>query len=222
MCRSTLICIALASILIRKINTSAFQALPPSPLQRSNNNFSITKTRTITLFQSHYQDGDDDGEEENLFEFFVSPEQILVLRKEANKRERNKKLLKFFLPREESLAISQQSKDEISSLFEKSELIEVRGLSKDQKKGVFDAAYSMAEFLEVEIGKPVAVVEIKGCAVRLYCPWLEDKCDSSKRIKLFTSYRPGQWTRKPKPIRNAFGQIVTDENGKSIKEIPMG
>jgi len=119
------------------------------------------------------------------------------------------------------MELSQQSMDEISALFEKSELIEVRGVSKGQKKGLFDTANAMAESLEEEIGKPVVVVDIKGFAVKMYCPWLDgEDFDTSKRIKLFTSYKPGQWTRKPKGIRNEYGQIVLDENGKSIKVIP--
>ena len=226
---TTLLITSLASLLLRfDISTFAFQAaispvrssLPCQRRSSRSNNQLSTITSTI-LYQSELQEADyDEEEEEELVEFFVSPEQISVLRKEANKRDKTNKLVKFFLPQEESLELSEQSMNEISALFEKSELVEVRGVSKGENKGVFDAAYAMAEVLEDEIGKPFVVVEIKGFAVRLYCPWLDDEGDSSKRIKLFTSYRPGQWTRKPKPLRNAYGQIITDENGKSIKEIP--
>ena len=229
MCRvATLLITSLVSLLLRfDISTFAFQAgkspvrssLPCHQRRSSRSNNLSTITSTI-LYQSELQEADFDEEEEELVEFFVSPEQISVLRKEANKRDKTNKLVKFFLPQEESLELSEQSMNEISALFEKSELVEVRGVSKGEKKGVFDAAYAMAEILEDEIGKPVVIVEIKGFAVRLYCPWLDDEGDSSNRIKLFTSYRPGQWTRKPKPLRNAYGQIITDENGKSIKEIP--
>ena len=204
--------------------TSAFQAATPSsrPLScqshKSINTQYTLKTKT-TLYQSEIQEQEYD--DEGLVEFFISQEQIGVLRKEANKRDRVKKLQKCFLPQEERMELSQQSMDEISALFEKSELIEVRGVSKGQKKGLFDTANAMAESLEEEIGKPVVVVDIKGFAVKMYCPWLDgEDVDTSKRIKLFTSYKPGQWTRKPKPIRNEFGQIVLDDNGKSIKVIP--
>ncbi|KAK1748213.1 hypothetical protein QTG54_000152 [Skeletonema marinoi] len=202
--------------------TSAFQASTPSirllpcQSQRSINTQYTLKSKT-TLYQSEIQEQEDD----ELVEFFISQEQIGVLRKEANKRDRVKKLQKHFLPQEESMELSQQSMDEISALFEKSELIEVRGVSKGRKKGLFDTANAMAESLEEEIGKPVVVVDIKGFAVKMYCPWLDgEDFDTSKRIKLFTSYKPGQWTRKPKGIRNEYGQIVLDENGKSIKVIP--
>lgn len=204
--------------------TSAFQATTPPSIrtlscqpQRLTNTQYTLQPKT-TLYQSEIEYEEDD---EGLVEFFISQEQIGVLRKEANKRDRVKKLSKHFLPEEESMGLSQQSIDEISALFEKSELIEVRGVSKGQKKGLFDIANAMAEHLEEEIGKPVVIVDIKGFAVKLYCPWLDgENVDISKRIKLFTSYRPGQWTRKPKPIRNERGQIVLDENGKSVKVIP--
>lgn len=204
--------------------TSAFQATTPPSIrtlscqpQRSTNTQYTLQPKT-TLYQSEIEYEEDD---EGLVEFFISQEQIGVLRKEANKRDRVKKLPKHFLPEEESMGLSQQSIDEISALFEKSELIEVRGVSKGQKKGLFDIANAMAEHLEEEIGKPVVIVDIKGFAVKMYCPWLDgENVDTSKRIKLFTSYRPGQWSRKPKPIRNERGQIVLDENGKSVKVIP--
>lgn len=219
----TLIASSMASL---SIKTSAFQATTLSQFrllscrsQRSINILYTPQTKT-TLYQSEIQQ-DVEEAEEDLVEFFISAEQISVLRKEANKRDRVKKLQKYFLPQDESLELSQQSIDEITNLFEKSELIEVRGVSKGQKKGLFDVATAMAEMLEGEIGKPVVVVQIQGFAVKMYCPWLDGEGqDVSKRIKLFTSYKPGQWTRKPKPIRNAFGQIVMDENGKSVKEIP--
>ena len=197
--------------------SSAFQAIPALSCQhqRSIGAPCTQETSATTLHQSEVQD------DEELVEFFISQEQISVLRKEANKRERVKKLQKYFVPKEDSLELSQQSIDEISSLFEKCELIEVRGVSKDQKKGLYDTAHAMAECLEEEIGKPVVIVDIKGFAVKMYCPWVDgEDFDTSKRIKLFTSYRPGQWTRKPKPIRDARGQIITDENGKSVKVIP--
>lgn len=203
--------------------TLAFQATTPSirPLScqshKSINTQYTLKTKT-TLYQSEIQEEEDD---EGLVEFFISQEQIGVLRKEANKRDRVKKLQKYFVPQEEAMELSQQSMDEISTLFEKSELIEVRGVSKGQKKGLYDTANAMAESLEEEIGKPVVIVDIKGFAVKMYCPWVDgEDFDTSKRIKLFTSYKPGQWTRKPKPVRNEYGQIVLDENGKSIKVIP--
>lgn len=171
------------------------------------------------LHQSSRDDADAD-EEYELVEFCVSPEQITLLRKEAARRQASKKLPKYFLPDKE---VSPETIDEISNLFDTSELIEVRGVSKENKKKVFDAAHGLAATLEDSIEKPVVVVDIKGFAVKLYCPWNDDvdeQGNARKRIQLRTSYKPGQWTRKAKPIRDNRGQIVTDDDGKSMKEIP--
>lgn len=165
----------------------------------------------------------DDDEEYEMVEFFVSPEQISLLRKEALKRESRKKLPKLFLPAEETLEATSETIEAISNLFDASELIEVRGVSRDAKKLVFDTAQGLASTVEDEMEKPVVVVDIKGFAVKLYCPWDDEQGgggNAGKRIQLRTSYRPGQWARKAKPIRDNRGQIIRDEDGKSVKEIP--
>ena len=163
----------------------------------------------------------EEEEQEEMASFFVSPVQIAFLRKEANKRESNKRLPKFSLPPQETAEISPETIDEISNLFGMNELIEIRGVSKDAKKKVFDAANGLAETLEYAMEKPVVVVDIKGFAVKLYCPWDDDEQGGRVgRIQLRSNYRPGQWTRKAKPIRDNRGQIITDEDGMSIKVIP--
>lgn len=203
--------------------SSAFQSaitLRPSPLKYSQRQRHppVSVGRYSKLHQSN--DGVEGSEDDQyeLVDFIVTPEQISLLRKEATKREARKTLTKFFLPDDESTEISTQTAAEISSLFETSELIEVRGVSKGKKPNVFETVHGLAAALEDEIEKPVVVVDIKGFAVKLFCPW-EDS-DRSGWIQLRTSYKPGQWTRKAKPIRDDRGQIITDESGKSIKEIP--
>ena len=195
------------------VTAAAFQpsmrhhlSLSRSFLHQSSTTSAIQQTENIV------QDEDDEYE---LVDFFVSPEQINTLRKEAKKRQSRKKLTTFFTPPEE---VSQDTINAISALFDNNELIEVRGVSRDKKKQVFDTAYALAATLENEVEKPVVVVDIKGHAVKLYCPFTDD--EQGKRIQLRTSYKPGQWSRKPKAIRDDRGQIITDENGKSIKEIP--
>lgn len=185
-----------------------------SPLQRH-----LSLSCPIRRHSILYQSSQVEEEEYEEVEFiFVSAEQISFLRKEANKRQANKKLPKHFLPAEESMEVSPETIDTISKLFETSELIEVRGVSRDKKKKVFDTANELAATLEDVLEKPVVVVEIKGFAAKLYCPW--DSDEKGGQIQLRTNYKPGQWSRKPKAIRDNRGQIVMDENGKSIKEIP--
>ena len=117
--------------------------------------------------------------------------------------------------------LSEESVDAISNLFQQSELIEVRGVSKNIKKKVFETANALAATLEDAFETPVVVVDIKGFAVKLYRPWSEEEeGKSERRIMLRTNYKPGQWKRKAKPIRDIRGQIILDEDGNSIKEVP--
>ena len=208
---------------------SAFQSSPSTHqlytshhqrLCHQHQHYSILYQSTQEDIQQTEQDDDnDDDDGYELVEFFVSPEQITTLRKEAKKRQSKKKLPNFFLSPEESMEVSLETIESISKLFDTNELIEVRGVSRDKKKHVFDTSYGLAETLENVIEKPVVVVEIKGFAVKLYCPFDNDE-GGKQRIQLRTSYRPGQWTRKLKPVRDNRGQIIMDENGKSVKEIP--
>eukprot|EP00579_Thalassiosira_antarctica_P008467 CAMPEP_0201899636 /NCGR_PEP_ID=MMETSP0902-20130614/50822_1 /ASSEMBLY_ACC=CAM_ASM_000551 /TAXON_ID=420261 /ORGANISM="Thalassiosira antarctica, Strain CCMP982" /LENGTH=218 /DNA_ID=CAMNT_0048433087 /DNA_START=27 /DNA_END=683 /DNA_ORIENTATION=+ len=208
-------------VLVVATTASGFQLMgsnrmqSPSPLQRHQ-----LSPRSNHHLSTLHQSNEDEEEEGEMVEFFVSPEQIGLLRKDAIKRDSNKKLPKFYLPADQSMEITQETINEISNLFKTSELIELRGVSKDIKKQVFDTAYGMAATLEDTIEKPVVVVDTKGFAVKLYCPWDESNT-ADGRIQLRTSYKPGQWTRKPKAIRDNKGQVVLDESGKSIKEIPQ-
>jgi len=213
---------------------SAFQSTTSSntmPSRHHHHHQSILwrnndQQNTIILHQSTENVEDEEYEEEEeyeMVEFFVSPDQISLLRKEAIKRDSSKKLPKFYLPPDESMfeiTESSTSITDISKLFETSELIEVRGVAKGHKKAVFDTAHGMAGMLEDAFEKPVVVVDIKGFAAKLYCPWDSDDDGVGQRIQLRSSYKPGQWARKAKPIRDIRGQIILDEKGKSIKEIP--
>ena len=194
------------------VTAAAFQPSMRHHLSRSLFLRQSSTTSAVQQTENIVQDEDDEYE---LLDFFVSPEQINTLRKEAKKRQSRKKLTTFFIPPEE---VSQDTINAISALFDTNELIEVRSLSRDKKKQVFDTAYALAATLENEVEKPVVVVDIKGYAVKLYCPFTDD--EQGTRIQLRTSYKPGQWSKKPKAIRDDRGQIITDENGKSIKEIP--
>jgi hypothetical protein len=205
---------------------SAFQpALSKNGIQskscRQSNNLPRLNRRQSTMRQSKDLLLAEVEEQEEMIEFFVSPVQIAFLRKEANKRESSKRLLRFSLPPQETAEISPETIEEISNLFDRSEIIQVRGVSKDAKKKVFDSAHGLAAMLEDSFEKPVVVVDIKGFAMKLYCPWDDDEQEGrSGRIQLRTNYRPGQWMRKAKAIRDNRGQIITDEDGMSVKEIP--
>lgn len=217
--------VAALTLMISTTTAFAFQSTAriPSPslsLQHEQSRRSMSRHYS-TLHQTA-QDIEQDEEEYEVVEFFVSPEQITSMRKEANKRDANKQLPKYFLSSEESMDVSPETIGEILTLFESDELIEVRGVAKGQKKQAFDTCYKLAATLEDTIEKPVVVVDTKGFSVKLYCPWVDDEGSNGKfgKIQLRTSYKPGQWSRKAKALRDARGQVVIGEDGKSIKEIP--
>ncbi|KAL7439259.1 hypothetical protein ACHAXH_008424 [Discostella pseudostelligera] len=221
--------------------TRAFQLSTRPHWIRSNNS---APTSSWTTHLTHYrpsttcrstqlrlqEGGFDDGDEEDdaVIDFFVSPEQIALLRKEASKREARNKLPRYNLSTSQQEDVnmedlSDETIDAISQLFEQSELIEVRGVSKNSKRKVYEMAQTLASTLENIYEIPVVVVEIKGFAVKLYRPWSEEDDNETMReglIQLRTNYKPGQWTRKAKPIRDFRGQIITDEFGNSVKEVP--
>ncbi|KAL3791903.1 hypothetical protein HJC23_010763 [Cyclotella cryptica] len=205
-----------ASLLLLIVAANAFQTKITQSTSQRNSLQLIQRPpiHSITDEDTNYFDDDDLAEGE---EFFVSQEQIMFLRKEAAKRESNRKIPKFVLSSEESTEISQETMDKIIKLFDASEIIEVRGISRDVKKNVYDTANSLAVLLEEEMGRPVVIVIIKGFAAKLYCPWDDDR---NNKIQLRTSYKPNQWSKKPKPLRDNRGQIIKGEDGKSIKVIP--
>ena len=194
---------------------TAAACLPAHHIDRRDSSLAATA--------SEEHDGEVDYDEYELVEFHVTPEQVASLRKEAAKRDSRRKLPRFFLPPEETAVSvgsppSPGTMDGILRLLEDDELVEVRGVSKDSKKRAFDACHLLAGMVEDALEKPVVVVEQKGFAVRLYSPFDEEGRDG--RIELRSSYEPGKWRRKAKPVRDIRGQIVRGEDGKSIKEVP--
>jgi hypothetical protein len=159
-------------------------------------------------------------------EIIISTQQIRILRKEADKRRVEKKLATFFTPKEETdgSSFSESTLTEINNLFQSNELVEVRGLSKENKKLVNLVVDVLSMELErhqqsatasegpVEaIARMVVPIQTKGFATVFYCPLTDG-------IKLRSNYRPNAWTRKLKAIRDTRGQIILGEDGKSIKE----
>ena len=211
------IAVLMSTTLVSSFQPSTLSTILVQRQQQCHYNSPITLKQSIQEDTIRQQE-EDDEEEYELVEFFVSPNQIDILRKEANKRKARKALPTFFMAAGDStVEVSEETLQEISNLFEANEIIEIRGISKDKKKLVFDMSYALAETIEDMMEKPVVVVEVKGFAVKLYSPF--DDEEQGKRIHLRSSYKPGQWKRKPKAIRDNRGQIILDENGKSVKEV---
>jgi len=170
--------------------------------------------RESTLWQSSDEHGDEEEQD-----FYATQEQIFMLRKEGRQRKARNDTPKLTLSPDESMEFSRETLDSISDLFDKGEIIEIRGVSRGQKKRVFDTAYGLAATLEAFMERPVVMVDTKGFAVTLFSPADEDK-NMPGRIKLRSSYQPNQWAKRPKPVRDARGQVVKDENGVTIRQVP--
>ena len=134
----------------------------------------------------------------------LTPNQIKSLRKEMSKRRAAKKIPQIWLnDAETSGPFSDETLAGIISFLDKHELVEVRGISKDEKKMAFAVCQQLAFELSVAADKPVDLVESKGHVGTFYCPGeMED------RIILRSSYKDGAWTKRPKAPRDNRGQII--------------
>lgn len=155
-------------------------------------------------------------EESEKDEFVLTPRQFKILRREADSRKHTSKIASLALPPDESGgSFCEGTLSSISQLLDKNELVEVRAICKELKKEARDVSELLAFRLEGKVEKPVVVLNVKGHVAILYTPF-ED--GHPEKIKLRTSYQKGQWTRKPKVIRDSRGQIIKDEEGNNIRE----
>ena len=134
----------------------------------------------------------------------VTPNQIKALRKEASRRQARNIMVMHQYNHDDP----QQSYASICADFEEHEMVQVRGISLDDKKFVASIAEQLSDDLSDILMRAVTIVQIQGHAVTLYAP----TADISKRkIILRTSFQEGQLTYRQKPPRDHRGQIVADE-----------
>ena len=87
------------------------------------------------------------------------------------------------------------------------EMLQVRGVSKHNKRRVFDKSNQLADDLSTQMQRPVFVVNIKGHSVTLYCGSNDER---KRKIILRSSYQEGNWELKMKAPRDHRGQIIKD------------
>ena len=135
--------------------------------------------------------------------------QVRVLRKETAKRRARKQIPQHWLPSAETRGpFSEATLETIVHSLQKHELVEVRGISKDSKKAVFETCLQ----LELELSlllqaeeQPVAfLVESKGHAAVFYTPTKEGG------IQLRSFYKENAWKKRPKAPRDNRGQIIKE------------
>ena len=188
----------------------------------------IRRTETImTRVSSTPLDGDGeiDDDDDDDQDFTLSPQQVKVLRKEVKKRKAKKSLKRLSLTAEEGQgAFATETLERIAEALQaETELLEIRAISKNQRKNV----KAVSELLAIQVErhmdtdesfKPVFVLDINGFSAIFYSPFLKDSDMYEKRIVLRSGYENNKWTRKPKAVRDIRGQIMTDKDGNIIRE----
>jgi hypothetical protein len=183
--------------------TASFQINAPLSVSRwrrhhhsTEPSSTVSQRRTPTLAL----DLDDDNDSVTQRDY-LTPTQVKTLRKEANKR-KTRKELKALVFSDENTA--NQHMAAIVHLLEDSELIEIRGISRNEKRHVRRNAERLALEIEMELERPVFLLDTKGHAATYYSPGIGD-------FELRTGYREAQWSKKPRPKRDSRGKIIKGE-----------
>lgn len=179
------------------VMVDGFQVLSSSPPNRWSVQQQQQQQRSI-LTKVQYSTVDSSNDQA------ITPTQIKTLRKEASKRMARKKLPQHFFDKYD--VNNDTFFKEISQSLKENELIQIRGISKDNKRHVLATTEDFIDDLSVFMQQEVTLVEIKGFAATLFCP--SDTIDTNQKIQLRSSYQEGQWTRRMKAPRDHRGQIV--------------
>jgi hypothetical protein len=138
----------------------------------------------------------------------------MALKKEASKRQARKELSALSLSNEESYGpFSESTMQDIWKLLNENELVQIRGIAREDKKHVFGLADRLCLELEMmqseddEVLLPVALLSTKGHVAIIYSPTLE--LDHPNRVPLRTSVgQKNTWTARIKAPRDHRGQII--------------
>jgi len=142
-----------------------------------------------------------------LFQQPTTPNQIKSLRKEASQRMARKDVPIIFL---EDGADEPPFTDEVlreisDSFTSRTELIQVRSISRNEPRRVFSISEQLAFDLSIALAKTVDLVQYKGHASIFYCP-----VPGEGSIALRSSYKENAWAKRPKAPRDNRGQIIRD------------
>eukprot|EP00560_Eucampia_antarctica_P005924 CAMPEP_0197823456 /NCGR_PEP_ID=MMETSP1437-20131217/798_1 /TAXON_ID=49252 ORGANISM="Eucampia antarctica, Strain CCMP1452" /NCGR_SAMPLE_ID=MMETSP1437 /ASSEMBLY_ACC=CAM_ASM_001096 /LENGTH=262 /DNA_ID=CAMNT_0043422635 /DNA_START=72 /DNA_END=860 /DNA_ORIENTATION=+ len=190
-------------------------------------------------------DMDVDMEEEDDEDYMLPPQQVKVLRKEVQRLKAQRSLKRMSLTDEEGKgAFTEETLQLISkTLRTQTELLEIRGISRGQRKDT----RAISEMLAIQVErtmmneddttnananddsssssssgsfKPVFVLDTsKGFTAIFYSPFLEGtEMYEKNRIVLRSGYVKNRWARKPKAVRDIRGQIIKDDDGNIIRE----
>ena len=130
----------------------------------------------------------------------------LARSKEASKRKSRKLLVQHTLVSEEDEKLDEFLQTVCQDL-EENELVQVRGISLEDKRFVYESAHQLAYDLSVVLQRGITVVQIQGHAVTLFSPSANPK---KRKILLRTSFQDGAWTPREKAPRDHRGQIIKE------------
>jgi len=222
-------------------NTMAFVPLDNKHLNRQRQQHSkisigtpsMDVSPTTTKLQVLWDPRNEADHDSGLIEFPTSPQRTEI-KKEAKKRKSRKQLPHFSLPEEQM--DGQWSDETFQAVWNQltvSEMIEIKGICRKDRRRTFQTAKLFCEELEDlispssgsneennkdgdEEGKdegsvclPVALITSKGHTALIYCPTLP--VDHPDKFILRTSVgQKNLWTSRPKKLRDNRGQIIRE------------
>jgi RNA-binding protein YhbY len=137
----------------------------------------------------------------------LTPIQIKTVRKELSRRRAFNKLVTVYLDEKDDSGNQLQT---IAAQLKEHELVQVRGITVNQRKNTKAVTERLALELGVEMNANVFCVEIKGHAATLYCPdataGTNNNCKPT--IQLRTTGKANHWEKRAKAPRDNRGQIV--------------
>lgn len=137
----------------------------------------------------------------------LTSQQIATLRKEANRRSARNQLPWIVLDADESMGPwSDSTIKEILNQLAQHELVQVRGLCRDDRRYVKSTAERLSAELSVQAGDLVSLVDHAGHAAVLYQP----SALVARPISLHTTGKENHWQRRAKAPRDRRGQIIKD------------
>ena len=148
---------------------------------------------------------------------FPTPSQKMELKKEASKRQARNVLPSLSIPVDETLGnFSDETLAQAWDMLKSNELIQIRGIAREDKKMVFTVATRLCFELELRqedaITLPVALLSTKGHSSIIYSPTLD--LDDPKKFLLRTSVgAKNTWTERVKAPRDNRGQIIRNASG---------
>lgn len=129
---------------------------------------------------------------------YLTPQQVAALRKECRSRKAKSTLATVSFRSCTTEEEQEAMLNELAQLLRKEELVEVRGISIDDRKFVYETATEIAEIIGNV--QTTFMVDIKGHAVIYYCP--------NGSFPLRTTTKQNAWTKRAKKERDISGKII--------------